>query len=175
MAREILYGPMSILLVGFEGNAFTGKIRPAFDELRKKKAIRIVDALVVRKDGEGGIASEQVSDLTDAEAEKLGAVVGSLIGFGYDGAEGAAVGAEAGAFAISAHDYGLSQDEIKALANEIPNNSSALIAIVEHLWAKKLKQELVNAGGVLLANGFIDPMALVAFGSLLRAHDDTQS
>lgn len=174
MTRDILYGPMSILVVGFDdNNKISGKIKPAFDELRKKQAIRIVDALSVKKDASGSVSSEQVSDLSDADREKLGAVVGGLIGFGYDGPEGAEAGAELGALAVSEHDYGLDEKEIKNLTNEMPNNSAALIVIIEHLWAKKIKQELVNAGGTLLAHGFIDPRALVVVGSYLREYDES--
>jgi uncharacterized membrane protein len=167
-----MYGPMSILVVGFDTSEFTGKIRPAFDELRKSKVIRVIDALVVKKDGEGAVLAEQVSDLSDADREELGAVVGGLIGFGYDGPAGMEAGATLGALAVSEHDYGLSAEEIKGIADEMPNNSSALIVILEHLWAKRVKQELVSAGGNLLAHGFIDPRALVAVGAYLREFDE---
>lgn len=173
MAHEILYGPMSILVVGFDTSTFTGKIRPAFDELRKKKVIRVVDALAVKKAPDGSVSSEQVSDLSDADREKLGAVVGGLIGFGYDGPEGMEAGATLGALAVSEHDYGLSQEEIKSLTDEMPNNSSALIVVIEHLWAKQVKQALVDNGGNLIAHGFIDPRALVAVGAFIREYDES--
>jgi hypothetical protein len=55
----------------------------------------------------------------------------------------------------------------------IPKDSSALLMIVEHIWAKKIKQSLV-ATGIMIAQGTITPELLVKIGAGL-IDDLTQS
>jgi hypothetical protein len=40
--------------------------------------------------------------------------------------------------------------------------------IVENLWAKKIKQALVNSGGVMLAQGTLTPELMVRIGESIQ-------
>ena len=41
--------------------------------------------------------------------------------------------------------------------------------LVEHLWAKGIKQALVNSGGIMLGQGMVTPEVIVEIGAALRA------
>lgn len=51
------------------------------------------------------------------------------------------------------------QDDIKEVADLLENNTTAGFLVVEQLWAKPLKKALLNAKGVLVAEGRIHPEA----------------
>jgi hypothetical protein len=57
-------------------------------------------------------------------------------------------------------------DEIDAwdLIDEIPPDSAAALLLLEHQWATPLRDAVARAGGFRIADGFIGPSDLVAFG-----------
>lgn len=156
-------GPVQMLVLGFAEPEFTGKIAAELERLRDADFVRIVDALVVQKDDDGDITALQVSDLTPGEAMEMGAIAGALIGFGYGDEEAvevdAALGAEAG------EDGHLIPDEqVWYVADTIPNGSAAAILLLEHLWAIPLRDAIVEAGGIALADEWIHAADLIAVG-----------
>jgi len=162
-----MYGPVQMFVIGFPGNQFSGEIIPALEDAKKKGLIRLIDYLFVMKDGQGNIAAVEGTDLGQDEVIKLGAAIGALMGFGAGGIEGAEIGAKAGAEMAAERSFGLTADDMEDIAEEIPNNSSALIMLVEHLWAKKIKEALRNSGGVMIAEGMLQPEAIVLMGAVL--------
>jgi len=64
-------------------------------------------------------------------------------------------------------EFGLSQKQIKNIAQNIPKGSYAGFLLIEHLWAKKFKEIALKKHAVLLANGFITLDSLVAMGAHL--------
>ena len=96
-----LLGPVQMLVLGFEGDHFTGEILPELRRLKDADVIRMIDLLFVRKDAQGELDVLHVSDLTPEEATEFGAIAGALIGLGADGEEGAVAGAELGAAALA--------------------------------------------------------------------------
>lgn len=162
----VMYGPMQLFVFGFPGNEFTGEIIPALKEARDKGIIRMIDYIFVMKDEEGNIMSVQGTDLGRKEIVTLDSVLGFLLGLGAAGIEGAKAGAEAGA-KYGEHDVGWTKEDIKNIAEDIPKNTSALLMVVEHLWAKKIKEALVNSDGVMLAQGMLTPEVVVWIGAAL--------
>jgi uncharacterized membrane protein len=150
-------GPVQMLVLGFSEPEFTGKIAGEIDRLRKHDFVRIVDALVVQKDDAGNVTALQVSDLSPDEATEMGAIAGALIGFGYGDAE-------AGGAAAGEDGHLMSDEETWYVADTIPNGSAAAIILLEHLWAIPLRDAIVDAGGVALADEWIHASDLVAIG-----------
>jgi len=164
----VLYGPMQLFVIGFPGNQFSGEIIPAINEAREKGNIRMIDYVFVMKDDRGEITAIQGTDLGRKEIKQFDEVLGTLLGLGAAGIEGAIAGAVAGA-KYGEHDKGLTAEDIKDIAKYIPENSSALFMVVEHLWAKKIKEKLIDANGVMLAQGMLTPELVVRIGETLRA------
>src|SRR6187397_3495744 len=94
-------GPVQLIVLGFEAPEFHGEIIAELERLRESDTVRVIDALAVHKDAEGGIEVAHLSNLSKDEAIELGSKVGALIGLGIEGEEGMAAGAEAGAEAAA--------------------------------------------------------------------------
>lgn len=157
------FGPIQILVVGFEDPEFKGEIRAELERLRDSDVVRLVDLLVVRKDDDGNVERMQHSDLSQEELEDFGAVVGALIGVGADGEEGAEAGAILGAAAMEDGHVFESKDTWY-VDDAIPPGSAAAIALLEHHWAIGLRDAIHNAGGFHLADAWVHPADLVAIG-----------
>lgn len=75
--------------------------------------------------------------------------MGGLIGYGAGGEEGAREGTGAGILEAAREKYGITEEDILEIIEAIPEGTAALL-IIEHLWAKGLKQAIRDAGGVLV-------------------------
>ena len=83
-----------MLCLAFDGNRFKGEILPELDRLKREQLIRVIDLLVVRKDGEGHVMVMTSSDLDWEEATSFGSYVGALAGYRAAGAAGLGRGRE---------------------------------------------------------------------------------
>jgi hypothetical protein len=118
-------GPVDYLLVEFPGNDFKGEIVPALAELTHNGTIRIIDLLFIRKDEEGEITWQELTDLPGANAaafEDLDGEVNDL----------------------------LNEDDIVREAELLQPHSSAAVVVYENVWATRLRDAVVNAGGRLV-------------------------
>ncbi|HOI14533.1 MAG TPA: DUF1269 domain-containing protein [Methanoculleus sp.] len=165
---EVMYGPMQLLVIGFENPDFHGQIRQALGSAMEKGVVRLIDVRFVWKDADGNVEAMEATQLDDAERQRFGAAVGALIGLGAGGEEGVQTGWEAGTMAAAERTFGMTEESVRKIANIIPNNSAAAIFLIEHLWAKELKQALRDANGHLIAEGMLTPEALVLAGAALR-------
>jgi uncharacterized membrane protein len=153
-------GPVQLVVIGFPlGAELEGRIMAELERLERHETIRILDLLFVGKDAETG-------DLLalDYQGEDLGAIVGALLGFEFDGEQpdGTSEG-------IQGHAFGLSQTEMREMAASLEPGDSAGFLLVEHVWARDLKSAVRDAGGFPLGDGFLTPEALAAVGTELLA------
>ncbi|HEV8179023.1 MAG TPA: hypothetical protein VGP54_01835 [Gaiellaceae bacterium] len=156
-------GPIQILTLIFDGNHFKGEILPELERLKTLGLIRVIDLLLVRKDSAGAVATLTATDLEWEEAADFGAMVGSLIGWGIAGGQGADVGWLQGA-ANSADGHTLDEGDRFALLQAIPNGSSAAIALIEHVWAKPLRAAIGRANGREISNSWLRAEDLIRIG-----------
>jgi hypothetical protein len=118
-------GPVEYMIVAFPGNQFKGEIIPELQRLVDAGTINIIDLAFVIKDAEGNMAALEAGDLDSdvgAAFAKLGGVNGGL----------------------------LNQEDLEAAAEELAPNSSSALLVWEDVWATKLRDAIVNAGGELL-------------------------
>jgi uncharacterized membrane protein len=163
-------GPIHLVVVGLENENLKGQIAQALQDASAKGVIRILDALAVQKTADGQIISLGATDLTPEQREVYGALVGALLGLGMTGSdEGAQLGAEMGASAFAERNFGLSQQDIQAIAQDIPPDRTLLLVLFEHRWAIPLKEAIMSANGQVFAQGIVRPETLVAVGSELGA------
>lgn len=133
-----MLGPIDYIAVGFKGNNFDGEILRALENAVKSGAIRVVDLLFVIKDEDGDVAMAAVED-QDEDLKQV------AIGLGHTG------------------DMPLLTDEdIEQIGDSMENDTSAGVLVIEQLWAKELKQALIDHNGVLLDEGRIHPDAVEA-------------
>jgi hypothetical protein len=126
-------GPVEYVLIGFPDNKFTGGIAPELAKLVDSGTIHIIDLVFIKKDADGNVLSFEYDDLPETAA--YGDIDGEADGF-------------------------LDDEDIKAIAEDLDNNSSALLIVWEDLWAAPLAAELLAAGGQVIAGRRI-PHAIV--------------
>ena len=100
----------------------------------------------------------------DTRAE-LRAAVGALIGLGVGGGEGAVAGGLLGA-SVDPDAPTAAEVVAAGLLEDLPDDSSALVLAIEHLWAVPLRDAVRDAGGIVVAHRSFTPEDLVAFGLL---------
>lgn len=160
-------GPLQVLVVGFEEPRLDGSIVEELMAASDSGAIRVVDALGVYKSADGEISAAAMTELTEDEAMVYGAWVGALIGLGAGGEEGAEIGAVVGAMAaVDEYDYGLDEESIDSIAEDIPPGGGALLLVIEHTWAIPLRDALRASGGILVAQDFLSPELLISIGAV---------
>ena len=124
MADEI--GPVDYMIVAFPGNEFKGEIAPALADLVDAGTIRIIDIAFVGKDENGDAVAFELTEL-DPDVQKgldnLGIEVGGL----------------------------LNEDDLITTAEELEPNTSAALLVWENVWARDVKQAIMNSGGELVA------------------------
>jgi uncharacterized membrane protein len=159
------FGPVQMLVVGFDTDEFTGAIREELKRLKEQDVVRVIDLLAVRKSEDGELEVLQESDLTKDEAMQFGALIGALVGFGMGDEEEATIAAVAGAAELE-DGHVFDDAEVWYLGDAIPNGSAAAIALLEHRWAIPLRDKIIEAGGVALADEWIHPRDLIAVGAM---------
>jgi uncharacterized membrane protein len=152
-----------MLAFAFDGNRFKGEILPELDRLKRKRIVRIIDLLVIRKDAEGRVMAMTSSDLDWEEATAFGSYVGALAGFGAAGPEGIERGAIAGAAEL-ADGHLFDEEDAFRLTQALPNDMSAALVLVEHLWIKPLMDAVDRAGGIELTNEWLRPEDILSAG-----------
>jgi uncharacterized membrane protein len=157
-------GPVQLLVLGFKQPDFQGEIRAELDRLRDNDLVRVIDALAVRKDADGNVDTLHESQLSADQQAAFGALVGGLIGLGAAGEEGFEVGAERGAEAVAERGGVFDEEQAWDVLAEIPEDTAALLILLEHRWAIGLRDAIARAGGFRLASEFISPLDLVAVG-----------
>ena len=131
----MITAPLQYLVVGFEGNQLSGEIIAELRALREQGIARVVDVVLVKRDREGKVTQQEVSDLSPEEAKLYSTFAGDLLGL-------------------------FTEEDVTELASEIPNGSAAAIALLEFMWATKLRDAIRRANGVVYSEGLI-PMAVV--------------
>jgi uncharacterized membrane protein len=122
-----------------------GKADKALAEVKglaNYKSLKIVDAAVLTRDGEGKVTLKETNDFSGKKGAAVGAVGGALVALlaGPVGwVAGAAVGAGIGGVGAHLGDRGLPNQALEELKTQLGPNSSMLIVQVEYEWAGTLK------------------------------------
>lgn len=117
------YGPVEILLIGFEGDRPGPAVVAAMNDVIKAGAVKLLDLTFISKSESG--------ELTVLELDQ----VSEEYGFGT----------------VELEQNGLAADEdLDYLASEIPDGSSAAVLVIEHVWARMFAQRLAEANGAVI-------------------------
>jgi len=130
------FGPVDIVIIGFPGNKFSGKIAPAIQELVQNRTVRVIDLLFVIKDADGVVTTIEAADLDPVD------------GAGYLEIDVVQPGA-------------LNEEDADEVSEDLPLNSSALLIAFENTWAARFVGAVFEADGVVIDNIRI-PAAVVA-------------
>lgn len=124
---ENVLGPVEYLVVAFDGNQFKGEIIPALSDLLSQGLIRIIDLAIVSKDLAGNVITLEMTELSPDIANALAQFDCEIPGM-------------------------LSEEDLKMVAEDLPNNTTAAAMLFDNVWAARFAQAVRDANGQLLLN-----------------------
>ena len=128
-------GPLEYTVIGFEGNRFNGEIARELQEVVDAGVIRIVDLVFITKDIDGQVTAAEMDDKDDARFAGFAPLLEGLHGL-------------------------LTSEDVVEIGETLPNNTSALTVLFEHIWAIRLKEAMGAAGGFLVSRTVVSPEIL---------------
>ncbi|MCX7792457.1 MAG: hypothetical protein N2378_17620 [Chloroflexaceae bacterium] len=162
-------GPIQAIAIAFDRvDQFKGQILRELDELRAHGLIRIIDLRFVMKEADGTIRALQEQDLPDGSGSSVGTLVDPLLGLGVT-VESQPEPAELETMLIPEQGPGLTLNEIRLAATDLAPGTAAAVVLLEHAWAIGLATAIREAGGRMVAQGFLTRDALLAVGRELNA------
>jgi uncharacterized membrane protein len=123
---------MSYLAFEFEGSKFDGTMLPDLLKLVEQKIIKVHDLVVVFKDAKAQITSRELLEFDPDEVVLVNPLKSELKGMFTTG-------------------------DIEAIGEQMRPNTTAALMLVEHLWATKFFQDVMNNKGRLVGNEFVPP------------------
>lgn len=124
--------PTSILAIQFNKEQFRGEILSALVELVRAGTVRVIDAVVVRKDANGKVETLEINQLAATDLHVFDPLDAEVTGL-------------------------LSNDDINDIATQVENGSAAGLLVLEHIWATKLAQAITAANGTVVMNQLLMP------------------
>ena len=136
-------GPIEYVVIGFEGNQFTGEIAPELAALRDAGIIRVLDMLIVGRDDSGDVICAEAMDIPDMLPH----------------------------IDVIQDDLGqwFSQDDIEHIADQVPPGDTVALVLIEHLWAQPLAEAISRANGTVIAQTYIPGELVDQVRELLQA------
>ena len=125
-------GPVEYIIIEFTGNRFAEDIAPALAALVDSNLVRILNAELLSKDGDGVVSHEEY-DAGDAGK-----------GFGFAALEGTS-----GGF--------FSDEDLATAADVLAPDSSALLLVWEDVWATDFAVAVRGANGAIVTGGRVPP------------------
>jgi hypothetical protein len=162
-------GPLQIVVVGFETtDRFRGDIARELGALRGRGVIRVLDARLFHRAPDGRLTEVDLGPVLDAEQ---GTAIAHLLG--ANGARGNG-GGRSPSEAL-AHTAGFALEDLRRLTDEIGPGDHAAVLLVEHVWASRLRETIIEAGGRLLGQGFLTREVVMVVGAELQARADAEA
>jgi uncharacterized membrane protein len=162
-------GPIQVLVFAFDRvDRFEGQILRELDELRSHGLIRIIDLRFVMKEADGTVHALQEQDMPDGSVSSFGALIDPLLGLttvGTPPEQSAALET----MLSPEQGPGLDFNLLRAAVTDLAPGTAAALVLVEHAWAIGLGTAIVDAGGRMVAQGFLTRDALLAVGRELNA------
>ena len=167
-SREV--GPLQLVLVGFETTErFRGDIAREIADLRGRGMIRVLDARLFHRSPDGKLTEVDLNPLLADPAEQRGNALAHLLGANGAGGNGAPP------LHGLAGTVGFALEDLRRLTDEVGPGDHAAVVLVEHLWAARLREAVLAAGGRLLGQGFLTPEVVMVVGAEIQARADAEA
>lgn len=125
-------GPIDYLVVGFNGSTFDGSVLKTLGEAADKGLIKILVLTVVSKDKQGVFSELNVLNVVDQQTVEF-------------------------VRRYNIKNDHLTSDDTNEVAELLENDTTAGLLVYENLWAKPIKQAIMDKGGFLIVQGRISP------------------
>lgn len=144
--------PVQLIVAAFQEEDGAKNALNELKAAKKDHLIKIDNAAVITKDQKGKVHIKETKDMGGGKGAVIGGVVGGAIGILTGGVGLAVVGAGAliGGLAAKLRDGGFKDDRLKKVGEGLTPGTSAIVALIEHVWVPELEAELQEAGADVL-------------------------
>ena len=119
---DVRHAPSDLLVIGFAGETVPQSVRDHLDQALQSGVVRLLDLLAVTRDETGTVRLVERDDL-DPRFGDLDVPEQGLVG----------------------------EDDVMDAAEDLDPGQTALIVLLEHVWARELTAAVRHEGGELLA------------------------
>jgi hypothetical protein len=164
-------GPVQLIAIEFDSlDRLRGQIIEELDDLIPVDEVRLLDALLVAKEQDGDLVVVEMGEMGDEpDDESLGVLIGELMGFSFEDSE---ADSQVPAGIDDPSPIGLGPADIGRIGDDLAPGTGAALLLVEHRWATGLRDAVTDAGGRMMAQGFLTADGLVMIGAELVAMAD---
>jgi hypothetical protein len=171
--QEPTYGPLQILLVGFETTErFRGVAVRELLDLRGRGLVRVLDARFLHRAPEGKLTEVDLGPLLAERPADDANPIARLLGVNGGAGNGNGGLAPQEAFARTA---GFALKDLRRLTDEIGPGDHAVAVLIEHVWAARLRAAVRDAGGTLLGQGYLTPEVEMVVGAEIQARANAEA
>jgi uncharacterized protein DUF6325 len=125
--EELELGPVDVVVIGYPPDApRTGEAIPLFVDLVDRGIVRVLDVLMVQKDGEGNISGLEIADLDGDGVDDLLVFAGARTGM-------------------------LGEEDASTAGEALQPGEAALMICFENAWAAPFATAVRRNGGQVLA------------------------
>jgi uncharacterized membrane protein len=145
--------PVQLIVAAFQDEKSAQAALRDLKYAHRAGLVKIDNAAVLRKDARGKLHIKETHDMGGGKGAAFGGVAGAAIGLlaGPALLVPAAVGALVGGLAAKLRDSGFPNRRLQLVGEGLQPGSSAIIAVVEHKWVERVKQEMAEEGADIIA------------------------
>jgi hypothetical protein len=164
-------GPIQVIAITFDSlDRLQGRVLDELDELIPVSAVRILDVLLVAKEENGDLVFVETGKLgEEAGDEDLGALLGQLMGFSFEDEDEDEDESQVPIGIDDESPIGIGPADIERIGDDLAPGTGAILLLVEHRWAVGVRDAVLEAGGRVVAQGFITPTGVLLIGAELMA------
>lgn len=153
--------PVELVVAAFTDEKGAEKALETLKQAKKEKLIYIRDAAVITCDANNKVHIKETADMRGGKGAGIGALVGGAVGLIFPPSilASAAVGAVVGGLGAKLHDAGFRDEQLKEIGASLKPGTSAIVAVIEHVWVDEIERELANQGAQLVRQAIKDDVA----------------
>jgi hypothetical protein len=161
MATQRLASPVQVLIIGFDGPTIPDRVHATVAELRGDKAVRLVDALGLRRGIDGSIERYELPELRPDGPSAEGALRSVL-----DRARARPVLTEPTLSGPSPQTRGVlfPADPLEDPRDVMPQGSNAVVLLLEHRWGARLREAVAEVAAYPVAGAWLGAAAVDELG-----------
>jgi Family of unknown function (DUF6325) len=132
-------GPVDYVVVSFPADSanFSGEMAAELKALIETNTIRVLDLVIITKDGDGSVDAYELRDADDSEIGELRALERDLAVL-------------------------LAEDDVEEIGGSLAPATAAIVLVWENTWAAPFGSAVRRSGGQLVTTGRIPTQALIA-------------
>ena len=139
--------PVEIIVAAFQDPNGASAALEELKQAKKQGLIKIEDAAILVKDADGKLRIKETADMGGGKGAVIGGVLGGVVGLLAGPIGWAALGgAVIGGLVAKSHDGGFSDARLKQIGDSLKPNTSAIIAVIDHVWVAEVERQMQKAG-----------------------------